>query len=135
MADRYGIDTLEAAYDAIIENCARTIREELLPKIADGVYTFEDYVESDGFALGPHALRLTMTKTDDKLILDFTGTDPGDRGSESIGPSTTPRGGSCASGWARCSGLWPTPPNGPPRSTSTRVCSTSSKHASPERGR
>ena len=76
MADRYGIDTLEAAYDAIIENCARTIREELLPKIADGVYTFEDYVESDGFALGPHALRLTMTKTDEKLILDFTGTDP-----------------------------------------------------------
>ena len=76
MADRYGIDALEAAYDAIINNCARTIREELLPKIADGVYTFEDYVESDGFALGPHALRLTMTKTDDKLILDFTGTDP-----------------------------------------------------------
>ena len=76
MADRYGIDALEAAYDAIIDNCARTIREELLPKIADGTYTFEDYVESDGFALGPHALRLTMTKTGEKLILDFTGTDP-----------------------------------------------------------
>ena len=76
MADRYGIDALEAAYDAIINNCVRTIREELLPKIADGVYTFEDYVESDGFALGPYALRLTMTKTDEKLILDFTGTDP-----------------------------------------------------------
>ncbi len=76
MADRYGVDALEAAYDAIIENCARTIREELLPKIEDGVYTFEDYIESDGFNIGPYAMRLTMTKTPEKLILDFAGTDP-----------------------------------------------------------
>ena len=34
--------------DALIAACTRTIREELLPKIADGVYTWEDYVENDG---------------------------------------------------------------------------------------
>jgi N-methylhydantoinase B len=76
LADRYGIDALEGAFDAIIANCARTIREELLPKIADGVYTFEDYVESDGFERRLFAMRLTMTKTADKIVLDFTGTDP-----------------------------------------------------------
>ena len=65
-----------SGFDAIIENCARTIREELLPKIADGVYTFEDYVESDGFERKLFAMRLTLTKTADKLVLDFNGTDP-----------------------------------------------------------
>ena len=81
MAERYGVDALEAAFDMIIENCARTIREELLPKIADGVYHWEDYIEGDGVdAPKMHAMRLTMTKTPDKLILDFTGTDPEARG-------------------------------------------------------
>ena len=75
LAERYGVDALEAAYDAIIENCAETIRRELLPNIRDGVYAWEDYIEDDGVE-GPqmHALRLTMTKTADKIVLDFTGT-------------------------------------------------------------
>ena len=69
------------AFDAIIENCTRTIREELLPRIADGVYHWEDYIECDGVeAPKLHALRLTMTKTADKITLDFTGTDPEAKG-------------------------------------------------------
>ena len=76
LADRYGVEALEEGFDAIIQNCANTIRAELLPKIADGVYTFEDYVESDGFTRKLFAMRLTMTKTADKIVLDFTGTDP-----------------------------------------------------------
>ena len=75
LAERYGVEALEAAYDAIIENCAETIRRELLPMIRDGVYSWEDYIEDDGVE-GPqmHALRLTMTKTAQKILLDFTGT-------------------------------------------------------------
>ncbi len=75
MAERYGVDALEAAFDSMIYNCAETIRRELLPKIRDGVYTWEDYVEDDGVE-GPqmHAVRLTMTKTADKIVLDYTGT-------------------------------------------------------------
>jgi N-methylhydantoinase B len=75
LAERYGVDALEGAFDAIIANCSATIREELLPKIADGVYTFEDYVESDGFTRKLYAMRITMTKTADRILLDFTGTD------------------------------------------------------------
>ena len=75
LATRYGIETLEAAYDAMIENVAETFRRELLPKIKDGVYRWEDYIESDGIHKDKvHALRLTMTKTRDKILLDFTGT-------------------------------------------------------------
>ncbi|RDD62191.1 hydantoinase B/oxoprolinase family protein [Ferruginivarius sediminum] len=87
MAERYGIDVLEAAFDAMIGNCAETLRRELLPKIEDGVYSWEDYIENDGVNRDhpPHALRLTMTKTPDKIVLDFTGTDP-----EAAGPINWP---------------------------------------------
>ena len=86
MAERYGVEVLEAAFDAIIENCAETIRRELLPKIKDGTYSWEDYVEHDGVEDGKvHALRLTMTKTPEKIVLDFTGTD-----AEAAGPINWP---------------------------------------------
>lgn len=82
LAERYGIETLNAAFDSMIKNCAETIRRELLPKIKDGVYQWEDFVENDGIQKNKlHALRLTMTKTPEKIILDFTGTDP-----EATGP-------------------------------------------------
>ena len=82
LAERYGNDTLNAAFDMIIENCAEILRRELLPKIKDGVYQWEDYVEFDGVQKDKlHALRLTMTKTPEKIVLDFTGTDP-----EAMGP-------------------------------------------------
>ena len=81
LADRYGPDALETAFGRIIQNCTDTIRTELLPKIKDGVYTWEDYIECDGVdEPRMHALRLTMTKTPDKLLLDFTGTDPEAKG-------------------------------------------------------
>ena len=86
LASRYGADVLEAGFEEIIKNCTKTIREELLPKIKDGVYHWEDYIENDGVA-GPrmHALRLTMTKTAEKIVLDFSGTDP-----EASGPINWP---------------------------------------------
>jgi N-methylhydantoinase B len=81
MAERYGIEALEAAFDAIIASTTRILREELLPKIKDGTYTWEDYVECDGVeAPRLHALRITMTKTPEKIVLDFTGTDPEAKG-------------------------------------------------------
>jgi N-methylhydantoinase B len=81
MAERYGVATLEAAFNAIIENCAETLRRELLPKIKDGVYSWEDYIENDGVDEPHlHAFRVTMTKTPEKITLDFTGTDPEAKG-------------------------------------------------------
>jgi N-methylhydantoinase B len=73
--DRYGRETVEACFDAIISNTAATFRAELLAKIPDGTYVWEDYAEHDGVdAPRLHTQRITMTKVPDKLILDFTGT-------------------------------------------------------------
>ena len=81
LAQRYGVDTLEQAFDQLLQNTAAIFRREILPKIKDGVYHFEDYIEADGVDEPRlHALRLTMTKTQDKILLDFTGTDPEAKG-------------------------------------------------------
>ena len=118
MAERYGVDALEAAFDSMIYNCAETIRRELLPKIRDGVYTWEDYVEDDGVE-GPqmHAVRLTMTKTADKIVLDYTGTSKEAKGPNQLAGSIIPKANSHVSGWARYCARSPIRPNGQQKST------------------
>jgi N-methylhydantoinase B len=79
--ERYGRDAVEACFDAIISSTTETFRREVLAKIPDGVYRWEDYAEHDG--VDPprlHAQRMTLTKTGDRLVIDFTGTDPQAKG-------------------------------------------------------
>jgi N-methylhydantoinase B len=78
---RYGRSTVEACFDAIIDTTTRTFRDEILSVIPDGTYVWEDYAEHDG--VDPprlHAQRITLTKTQDLLVLDFTGTSPQAKG-------------------------------------------------------
>jgi N-methylhydantoinase B len=79
--ERYGRDTVEACFDAIIDKTTETYRREILSKIPDGTYVWEDYAEHDG--VDPpklHTQRITLTKVPDKLIIDFTGTSPQAKG-------------------------------------------------------
>ncbi len=86
--DRYGRPAVEAAFEAILQATTDAYRTELLAKIPDGQYVWEDYAEHDG--VDPprlHAQRITLTKesagdgvTGARLILDFTGTSPQARG-------------------------------------------------------
>ena len=84
MADlfaRYGRPSVEACFDAIVASCAETFRRELLAKIPDGTWTWEDYAEHDGVdAPRLHRQRITLTKTADRLVLDLTGTSPQAKG-------------------------------------------------------
>jgi N-methylhydantoinase B len=78
---RYGRDTVEACFDAIITKTTETFRREILSKIPDGTYVWEDYAEHDG--VDPprlHTQRMTLTKTDDRLVIDFAGTSPQAKG-------------------------------------------------------
>jgi N-methylhydantoinase B len=79
--DRYGRTTVEACFDAIIDKTTRAFRDEILAKIPDGEYVWEDYAEHDG--VDPprlHTQRITLTKRPDKLVIDFTGTSPQAKG-------------------------------------------------------
>ncbi len=78
---RYGREHIEACFDAILERTTETFRRELLTKIPDGTYVWEDYAEHDG--VDPprlHTQRMTLTKRDDHLIIDFAGTSPQAKG-------------------------------------------------------
>lgn len=80
--ERFGKQTVEACFAAIFERTKQVFLEELFPKIADGTYHAEDYVEHDAFT-DPllHKIAVTMTKTKSKITLDFNGTD-----AQAVGP-------------------------------------------------
>lgn len=86
--DRYGRTDVEAAFEAILASTTDVYRTEVLSKIPDGEYVWEDYAEHDGVdAPKLHTQRITLTKlsagdgiTDGRIVLDFTGTSPQARG-------------------------------------------------------
>jgi len=79
---KYGAETIEACFQAVIDRCAETFRREVLARIPDGSYSFEDYIEHDGVTEPRlHVLRMTMTKTPSKIVCDLTGTGP-----QALGP-------------------------------------------------
>jgi N-methylhydantoinase B len=79
--ERYGRTAVEGCFDAILEETGRTFRREILAKIPNGTWTWEDYAEHDGVdAPRLHTQRITLTKHDAGLIVDFTGTGPQARG-------------------------------------------------------
>jgi N-methylhydantoinase B len=84
--ERFGRETVEDCFQAILDKCRDMYRNELLPKIADGAYRWEDYIEHDGVSAPRlHKLALTMIKQGDHITLDFNGTDP-----QSAGPINWP---------------------------------------------
>ncbi|HZT95956.1 MAG TPA: hydantoinase B/oxoprolinase family protein, partial [Chloroflexota bacterium] len=73
--ERYGRATVEACFEAILRRCAENFRREILPRIPDGTYAWEDYIEHDGIEPPRlHPLKMTMTKSRDKVVLDLRGT-------------------------------------------------------------
>jgi N-methylhydantoinase B len=82
--DRYGRAAVEACFDAIITKTTETFRRELLQKIPEGTYVWEDYAEHDGVDEPRlHAQRITLTVDHARqapLTIDFTGTSPQAKG-------------------------------------------------------
>lgn len=78
---RYGRETVEGCFETILARTTETFRREILAKIPEGTWVWEDYAEHDG--IDPprlHRQRITLTKTPDQLILDLTGTGPQAKG-------------------------------------------------------
>jgi N-methylhydantoinase B len=72
---RYGRAQVETCFDAILDRTTETFRRELLSRIPDGTYVWEDYAEHDG--VDPprlHTQRMTLIKTEGHLVIDFAGT-------------------------------------------------------------
>jgi N-methylhydantoinase B len=81
---RYGRAAVEACFDEIVASTTRTYRQEILARIPEGTWTWEDYAEHDGVDEPRlHTQRITLTRTggtQPRLILDFAGTGPQAKG-------------------------------------------------------
>ena len=87
LLDRYGRETIEACFDAIIDRTTQTYRREILSKIPVGSWLWEDYAEHDGVDDPKlHTQRITLTRTPaedpggERIVIDFAGTSPQAKG-------------------------------------------------------
>ena len=75
LLDRHGPATLRAAITAIRARAAERMRAEIR-RIPDGVYQSEAFVDSDGVVNQPLRIALTLTKQDETLTFDLSGSSP-----------------------------------------------------------
>ena len=72
---RFGQDVVEACFQAILDKTKSIFLNELFPKIENGEYYWEDYVEHDAFTdpkLHKIALKITI-KLSNELTSGFPG--------------------------------------------------------------
>mgnify|MGYP006151683365 CR=1 FL=1 len=78
LCERYGVAAIAQTFDGLLDRCAKTLLETVLPMIPDGTYDFEDFCEYDGVqpreSLKYIRLKATMTKSPEGINFDFTGT-------------------------------------------------------------
>lgn len=80
LAGRYGAAKLRLYITELIDYSERLTRAAIR-ELPDGVYDFTDYIDDDGVDIGkPIKLHVTITKTDDRILVDWTGSDPQTRG-------------------------------------------------------
>lgn len=78
--ERYGVETVKAAMKELIGYTERIVRKSI-EAIPDGVYTAEDFADSDGFSPDPIKVKVTLTIKGSDILVDFAGSDPICKGS------------------------------------------------------
>lgn len=81
MCDRFQVDTYVSALDAALERNKQAMAQLFRRSVSEETLVFEDYLCDDGRGYGPYKLRCSMRRVGDKVILDWTGTDPQAEGS------------------------------------------------------
>lgn len=72
LIDKYGAETVDEACATLITQSEDLFRARLR-ELPDGTWHSRQYLDVDGDTA---TVRLAMTKTDDRLVFDFTGSDP-----------------------------------------------------------
>ncbi len=71
--DRFGEETVAACMDEILDYSERRLRA-VLRQLPDGTYENVDYFDDDGIHDEPLSIQVRVTKRDDTLAFDFSGT-------------------------------------------------------------
>jgi N-methylhydantoinase B len=72
MCDRYGTATVREAMRAVLDRSERLCRDALA-RIPHGVFTAEDFTDTDGLGNGPFPVKVRVEITEDGVTCDFTG--------------------------------------------------------------
>jgi N-methylhydantoinase B len=73
LVEKYGIENVLGAMEGLLDYGERMTREELT-KLPIGTFEAEDIVETDGLGGGPFTVRVRVTLSPEKVIVDYTGT-------------------------------------------------------------
>ncbi|WP_211212783.1 hydantoinase B/oxoprolinase family protein [Nonomuraea coxensis] len=74
---RFGAETYTSALEALLKRNYDAMKVLLTTLFEDGeTLTFSDYICDDGRGNGPYKLVLSLTRTGEKVLLDFTGSAP-----------------------------------------------------------
>ncbi|MCE0485254.1 hydantoinase B/oxoprolinase family protein [Ornithinimicrobium sediminis] len=77
MCARFGVDTYTSALDALLDRNYRAMKTLLALVFEEGKpLSFTDYIDDDGRGHGPFELKMTITRTGDKVLIDLTGSSP-----------------------------------------------------------
>lgn len=71
----YGVENLVKHQSDLLDYTEELTRRTIRA-LPDGEWHFTDYVDDDGFDPGPIAIAVHLTKKDDEIHLDFSGTSP-----------------------------------------------------------
>jgi len=94
MAQAYGVDTLLAYMDHLLDYAERITRARIA-EIPDGTYRFTDYMDNDGIALDRRVpISVTVTVSGSNVVVDYAGTSP-----QVAGPINAPISGAQASAY------------------------------------
>ncbi len=80
MADRFGEDVFLTALDLLLERNHRSMKKLILDTVPEDKVHFEDYICDDALGMGPYKIACDLWREGDKMIFDFSGTDPQSQG-------------------------------------------------------
>jgi len=96
IAAHYGRETL-AQYMTELVDYAERMTRAAIRELPDGVYDFLDHIDDDGIDVGrPIPLMVTITKSGDSVLVDWTGTSPQVKGAINNTLSYTKSASYCA---------------------------------------
>src|SRR5712691_7104526 len=75
LAARYGAELLTAGFDAILDYAERRMRRRLA-EFPPGIYQGEDFLDDDGSSDEPVRVKLAITVSRERIVLDFAGSSP-----------------------------------------------------------
>ncbi len=77
MCARFGVDSYTSALNALLDRNYRAMKVLLALVFKEGeTLSFTDYIDDDGRGHGPYELKMAITRTGDKVLIDLTGSSP-----------------------------------------------------------